>query len=173
MQQTRNCNRNPSDQIDDTLKTFDRSTCLDVYQTFAKEVFYDEHGHYVSWTRVITDIIPVKTKENLFMRRCNIVKRLQKILSQAVTQHFHCRMWGEGDRSPIKLYFIQTSSSLEGSVAALFGLVSEGGLWLWLAVGEDARLRWWASILGWHRGDKFKIIMSLVRQHWVHSESQI
>lgn len=119
MQQTRN--ENHSDQIDDTLKTFDRSTYLDVYQTFAKEGFYDEHGHYVSWTRVITDIIPVKTNENLFMRRCNIVKRLQKILSQAVTQHFHCRMWGEGDtgtRSPIKLSFIQTSSSLEGRVAA-------------------------------------------------------
>ena len=46
MQQTRN--ENHSDQINDTLKTFDRSTYLDVYQTFAKEGFYDEHGHYVS-----------------------------------------------------------------------------------------------------------------------------
>ena len=63
-------------------------------KTFTKRGFYDEHGHYVSWLWVITDIIPVKTKENVFSRRCNNVTRLQKMLSQAVTQHFHCRMWG-------------------------------------------------------------------------------
>ena len=56
------------------------------------------------------------------MRRCNIATRLQEMLSQAVTSHFHCRMWGGGDTgtmSPIKLSLIQTSSSLEGPEVAM------------------------------------------------------
>ena len=148
-----------------------RAEIDDIFKTFTKEGFYDEHDHYVSWLWVMTDIIPVKTKENVFMTRCNIVTRLQKMLSQAVTSHFHCRMWGEGDKgtmSPIKLSFIQTSSSLEGPalvIGSQLGLVSWGGISLWLAAEENTRLWWWASILGWHQGDKFKIIMSLVRQH--------
>ena len=71
--------------------SFDRSN---VQQTFTKEGFNDEHGHYVSWTWVITDIFPVKTKENVFMRHCNIVTRPQKMLS-------HCTMENQADSTPM------------------------------------------------------------------------